>query len=79
MSNAWEVTNEDVRTALSINGVSSATFFDEDEFDEFVDECMGELDFAVIENEALRGNDMDEQTEYALEAIQEQLQIAGRI
>ena len=81
MSKAWEVTTEDVITALNVNGVdaNSPQFFDEDEWDEFVDMCMSDIDHDAVEKAALRGDDMSEQSDLALETIEEQLAFAGRI
>lgn len=65
MSNAWEVTPEDVMQALDNLQIP----YDEDK----VDEVLDLLDLDRVEKEALRGDDMNEQTEYALREIEDQI------
>lgn len=76
MSNAWEVTTEDVINALNVNGVDDSQFYDMDEWDEFVDKALSEVDVHKVEKCAMRGVGIDEQTDLALEEIEEQLRNA---
>jgi hypothetical protein len=54
MSNAWEVTPEDVANVLRLHGITK----DEKE----LSEIHGQLDMDEIEQAALAGDDMDQQT-----------------
>ena len=65
MSLAFEVTIEDVETAMKTMGDSVTDKSAEDIFDN--------LDYGQIEKEALRANDMDEQIKYALDEIKNQI------
>ena len=66
MSNAWETTIEDVQ---NVTLMSSAFPVNED----VAKNVLTQLDLAAIEKAALRGNDMEKQTEYAYEEIATQL------
>lgn len=66
MSLAWETTTEDVITACKNNG---GVKISEDK----ADEILEVLDKDKIEKEALRGDDMSEQTDYAHIEIWEQI------
>ena len=81
MAKIWEVTKDDVITALNVNGIDgdSSMFFDVDDWDEFVDGCMSILDFDVIIDSTTRGGNVTEKADIALETIEEQLSIAGKI
>lgn len=65
MSMAFEITQEDVENVLQQHGVA----FTEQEAQELFDE----LDHGSVEQAALYGNDMDEQTNYAYVEIWNQL------
>lgn len=66
---AFEITVEDVINVLrKENRIAQLSR---------VEELYNELDFGAIEKEALYGDDIDEQTEYAYDAIWEQ--IKGRL
>lgn len=65
MSNAWETTTEDVMNVCKNNGVIVT--------EERADEILDLLDTDKIEKEALRGDDMDEQCDYAYIDIWEQI------
>jgi len=79
MSNAWEVTMEDVITTLNVNGIDQTQFLDDDEWVDFVDECIGCIDHNAIEHVALRGDNLIEQSDLALEEIETQLHNNGRL
>ena len=67
MSNAFEITNDDVENVLSRNNVKSNTILVKSIFDI--------LDHGLIEKAALYGDDIEEQTEYAYKEIESQLKI----
>ena len=68
MSQAWEVTEEDVQTVLDKHGIQKQA---EDVFDS--------VNPNIVEDAALNGDDMDEQVNYALQSIEEQLMEDGVI
>jgi hypothetical protein len=68
MSFAWETTVDDVRIALATIGVS----LDEAE----ANAIRVNLDLGAIEKAALRGNDMDAQTESAHDEIRRQFRVS---
>jgi len=65
MSTAWETTTEDVMNVCKNNGerITEAQ----------AEEILDRLDTDKIEKEALRGDDMDEQVDYAYIEIWEQI------
>jgi len=65
MSNAWENTSDDVLNVIHKMGKKATSYQVETIFDS--------LDHFKIEEAALRGNDMDTQTEYAYEEIERQI------
>ena len=65
MSAAWETTVDDVFNTLKSLGVKKTT--------EEVKAILDDLDTDKIEKEALRGDDMDEQLDYAYLEIKEQI------
>ena len=67
MSNAFEITEDDVFTILSAHGLVR------DADDEIVATAFSALDFDIIEDFALAGDSMGEQTEYAYAAIEDML------
>lgn len=68
MSMAWEVTPDDVQQVLDKHGINRQA----EEVYEFVDPNK-------VEDAALNGDDMDEQVQYALQNIEEQLMENGVI
>lgn len=75
----WEVTREDVENVLNANNVNSSMAPNTNEWDEFVDECFDIIDKDLVTKEALYGDDMDEQIDYANLSIYEQLVEAGKL
>jgi len=69
MSNAWETTTDDVENVLRNNGIEDHEM-NEEKIEELID---FRLDHDGIEKEALRGEDMDEQTTFAYAEIKRQL------
>jgi hypothetical protein len=65
MSNAWETTSEDVLNVIHRMGKKATS--------EQVEQIHDDLDHYEIECEALRGDDMDEQTESAYVEIERQI------
>jgi uncharacterized protein YggE len=65
MSNAWETTADDVLNVIHQMGKKATS--------EQVDAVLNNLDHFDIENAALRGDDMDVQTQYAYEEIKRQI------
>lgn len=68
MSMAWETTEDDVANVLRAHGITNVNA---------ADFCDEQLDHDRVEDAALRGNDMDTQTNYAYQSIEEQLKEAG--
>ena len=68
MSMAWETTEDDVANVCRAHGLTNVNA------QEFCDE---QLDHDRVEDAALRGNDMETQTNYAYQSIEEQLKEAG--
>lgn len=67
MSLAWETTAEDVLTVLRRIKHPQAT-------EEFAEQMLREgINPHLVENAALRGDEMDEQVTYAYEEIEDQL------
>lgn len=65
MSLAWETTEEDVMNVLNRMGLESN--------DEKVQHWIDRIDHDKVEKEALRGDDMCEQIEFAYSEIEEQI------
>jgi hypothetical protein len=65
MSLAWETTNEDVATVLRVHNVNLRQ--------NKLEEVSTNLDFDAIEQAALAGDEIDEQTNYAYQEIEDQL------
>lgn len=65
MSLAWEVTNEDIETALDALGLNSS--------EGSVESARESLDEGAVERAALRSTDFDEQCQFALDEIKSQL------
>lgn len=76
---AWESNREDVVTVLNVNGVEDSQFFDDDEFDEFVDGCIGSLSVNKIEEAASEGTNKHERSDLALAEIETQLRNDNKI
>jgi hypothetical protein len=68
----FAVSEEDIETVLS-NHATRVANSDGRSFEEMAQALMAELDSAAIEKAALRGDDMETQTRYALEEIAQQL------
>jgi hypothetical protein len=71
MSLAFEITTEDVQNVLNAHGIPSTY--------EQAEEKLNALDTDAIEKAALYGDDLDLQTEYALQEVEKQLKAAGVI
>ena len=65
MSYAWEVTDDDIRTALKNLGVRATQAN--------INRAADLLDYDAVEKAALYGDELDEQAEYALKEIMDQL------
>ena len=65
MSAAWETTREDVSNVITNNGYTVDDYL--------LDEIHSSIDTNMVEKEALRGDDMSEQTDYAYKEIWEQI------
>jgi len=65
MGFAFEITNEDISTAADQLGVALT--------DTGADYFADQIDADEVEENALRGEDMDEQTQYAIQDIKDQL------
>jgi len=79
MSDKWTVTKEDVVTVLNLNGVDQSTFYDEDEWDDFVNECMGSVDETVVADATVDGITRQGKQSYANDSIEEQLILADKL
>ena len=67
MSMAWETTTEDIEQVLENEG------FDGNIIDEFLDNLHSNIDHERVEEAALYGDEMEEQTDYAYSNIRDQL------
>ena len=65
MSNAWEVTPEDVANVLRVRGITKN--------EKELSEIHGQLDMDAIEQAALADDDIDEQTACANNEIEDQM------
>ena len=73
MSLAWETTTDDIRVALSGmlgRGIRDMT-------DAQIEYLSTKLDHEEIEKAALYGDNIEQQTEYAIEEIREQIRDIG--
>ena len=73
---AYEVTPEDVENVLRSNSLAVANTNGKS-FESMAEELHGDLDFGLIEQAALAGDDLDEQTDYANDEIARQLREKG--
>ena len=69
----FEVVTEDVVTVLNINGLDESSFFDEDEWDGFVNNCMSKIDESDVEDATFFGTTKKEKKELAYNEIEAQL------
>jgi len=76
MSQAFEITPDDVANVLASNVLSRGLDAGET-LEHLAAELMTDLDFAAIEDAALYGDDIEEQTDYAHDEIARQLRQAG--
>lgn len=65
----WEVTVDDVETVLVAHGLSASR----------AEALYEELDHDVISDAALKADDMDDQTNYSYQAIEDQLKELGEL
>jgi hypothetical protein len=65
MSNAWEITTDDVLNVAHEMGMKLTT--------EETEKIYNDLDHFLIEEAALNGKDLEEQTDYAYEEIKRQI------
>lgn len=72
----YQATEEDVANVLSSNELAIPNG-DGRSFDALAQEVMGNLDFEEIENAALYGDGLDQQTDYANDEITRQLRVLG--
>ena len=61
---AYQATEEDVENVLCSNSLAVANTNGKS-FESIANEVFGDLDFDLIEQAALAGDDLDEQTDYA--------------
>lgn len=73
---AYEATEEDVENVLRSNSLAVANTNGKS-FESMANELHGKLDFDLIEQAALAGDDLDEQTDYANDEIARQLREMG--
>jgi hypothetical protein len=73
---AYQATEEDVQNVLSSNVLDVANTMGKS-FESIASEVFGDLDFELIEQAALYGDDLDEQTDYANDEITRQLRDMG--
>ncbi|MBV7542186.1 hypothetical protein [Acidovorax sp. sic0104] len=73
---AYEPTVEDVENVLRSNSLAVANAKGKS-FDSMANEIHGDLDFDLVEQAALTGDDLDEQTDYANDEIARQLRERG--
>lgn len=75
-SHAYEVTEEDVENVLRSNSLAVANTNGKS-FESIANEVFPQLDFQLIEEAALAGDGLDEQTDYANDEITRQLREVG--
>ena len=73
---AYEVTEEDVENVLRSNALAVANTNGKS-FESMANELLGHLDLDLVEQAALYGDDLDEQTDYANDEIARQLRVMG--
>lgn len=76
MSNAFEVTEDDVANVLSSNQLGTPLQPGQT-IESLAEEHFPNLDFELIEEAALMGDDLDEKTDYANDEIARQLRDSG--
>lgn len=76
MNNAYQATEDDVENVLCSNSLAVANTNGKS-FESIANEVFGSLDFDLIEQAALFGNDLNEQTDYANDEIARQLREMG--
>lgn len=72
----YQATEEDVENVLISNSLSVANTMGKS-FRSIANEVFGNLDFDLIEQSALYGDDLEEQTDYANDEIARQLRELG--
>lgn len=75
-NNAYQATEEDVENVLRSNSLTVANTMGKS-FESIANEVFGNLDFDLIEQAALYGDNLDEQTDYANDEIARQLREMG--
>ena len=75
-AHAYEVTEEDVENVLRSNSLAVANTNGKS-FESIANEVFPQLDFQLIEEAALAGDELDEQTDYANDEIARQLRQIG--
>lgn len=75
-AHAYEVTEEDVENVLRSNSLAVANTNGKS-FESMANEIFPQLDFQLIEEAALAGDELDEQTDYANDEIARQLREIG--
>lgn len=75
-AHAYEVTEEDVENVLRSNSLAVANTNGKS-FESMANEVFPQLDFQLIEEAALAGDALDEQTDYANDEIARQLREIG--
>lgn len=76
MASAYECTEEDVENVLRSNSLAVANTNGKS-FESIANEVFASLDFDLIEQAALCGDDLDEQTDCANDEIAHQLRVMG--
>lgn len=75
-NNAYQATEEDVENVLRSNSLAVANTMGKS-FESIANEVFGNLDFDLLEQAALCGDDLNEQTDYANDEIARQLREMG--
>ena len=73
---AYQATEEDVENVLHSNSLAVANTTGKS-FESIANEVFGNLDFDLIEQAALFGDDLNEQTDYAHDEITRQIREMG--
>lgn len=73
---AYEVSEDDVENVLRSNSLAVANTNGKS-FESMANEIFPQLDFQLIEEAALAGDDLDQQTDYANDEIARQLREIG--
>ena len=76
-----KITTEDIITALNVNGIdaTSPQFYDEQEWDDYLEACMCAIDEKSVEKATKRGDSILERNDFAMEEIESQLREANII